>query len=193
LRYLLRNPKFFSGTRSPRLPEQIQDLIWEEIPTEGVSDLSTAYRCLQYWGLRNRMSKFLVNAVRVYDFFELEWRLPFFDQAWITYWESLPLPHKPHKNWYLQNLNEWLFEPMGIDFVPPTPPPSRWKDALKYVMPDPLIDLVKNAVMTREDLDINNQDSLSRLICVEQGWDEKLMRTYDLNYLMAKAFLGRIM
>ncbi|MEM7660084.1 MAG: asparagine synthase C-terminal domain-containing protein [Bacteroidota bacterium] len=192
VKFLLSNRKFFAGSRRVQLPEETQTLMEEGLPAgEEVHDLASAYQQLQQWGFQNRMSQFLVNAVRVYDFHSLEWRLPFFDKSWINYWEQVPLEQKIGKQWYLQQLNQGWFEPMGIRFDPSAPQPQPMKDRLKDLLPSAWIDWLKSVLVDREAVDLNNQDALSRLICEDQQWDQKLLRSYDLNYLMAKAFLAR--
>jgi asparagine synthase (glutamine-hydrolysing) len=39
---------------------------------------------------KHKVSKFVVNAVRMYDFFGYEWRLPLWDNELIEYWYRVP-------------------------------------------------------------------------------------------------------
>ena len=193
IRYLMRNRKYFAGTRKPRLKRAaVTRMIHEEIPGGEIADLPTAYSHLQYWGLRNRMSKFLVNAVRVYDFWDLGWRLPFFDHAWMEFWMRVPDGFKQEKRLYLSEASEWLFKPMGIDYHLPQVPPSGFRKLAKQLLPAAFVDHLKARWVDRTAADVNNQDTLSRLICQQQGWDEGLIHRYDLNYLMGKAYLASL-
>ncbi|MEM7369385.1 MAG: asparagine synthase C-terminal domain-containing protein [Bacteroidota bacterium] len=193
IRYLITNRKFFSGTRKPRLDKKaIYQMISKEIPVEAIPDLPTAYSLLQYWGMRNRMSKFLVNAVRVYDFWGLHWKLPFFDHEWIDYWRGIPDVYKLNKRLYLSEASQWLFQPMGIDFHMDVPRPSVFRKFAKQLLPAVIVDELKARWVDRVPVDVNNQDTLSRLICEEQGWDEERLKRVDLNYLMGSAYIRKL-
>lgn len=193
IRYLIRNRKFFSGTRKPKLEKsRIYQMIDKEIPPGSIDDLSSAYSMLQYWGMRNRMSKFLVNAIRVYDFWGLRWRLPFFDHEWMDGWRGVPDSYKLNKALYLSESSRWLFKAMNIDLHLPVPRPSPIRDWAKQLLPASLVDELKARWIDRSPFDVNNQDALSRLICKEQGWNEQIMKKYDLNYLMGLAYVRKL-
>ncbi|MEM6265607.1 MAG: asparagine synthase-related protein [Bacteroidota bacterium] len=186
--YLLKSNKFFAGSIQPNLPEQTMDLILAELGSWNTYNGYNMIHALHYWGIRNRMSKFLVNAVRIYDFWGLEWRLPFFEKGWMEFWQQVPLAQKDEKQFYLSCLKAWLFQPMGMDFEVPHKTPS-WKAKIKKWLPTPAVQDLKKYFVNRASIDVNNQDGLSRAICQQRGWDLKLMEQYDLNYLMGKAYL----
>lgn len=43
------------------------------------------------WDWRNREAKFIVNSVRVYEFFGYDWRLPLWDAEFLHFWQRVPL------------------------------------------------------------------------------------------------------
>ena len=58
-----------------------------------------ANECEKYnWD--NRQSKYIVNSVRVYDFFDYDWWIPLWDKDFIGFFENLPLILRNH-SWYI--------------------------------------------------------------------------------------------
>ncbi len=191
-RYLGQSTKFFAGKRVRNLEEAPLDrLIGEELAGIEVHDFASAYAAIQYWGLRNRMGKFLVNAVRVYEDHGYRWRLPFFDRDWMDAWLATDEQHKVGKRLYLRLLRQRLFQPLGVDIDAPAAGGSPWRKALKPFLPPTLIDQLKAWFSNPHQLDPTNAQPLARLFCRAHGWPEVLVYTHSLNYLMATSYLWR--
>jgi len=87
----------------------LQDKIIETLPNgPSFNSLEDAVLAFEAWELRERQAKFIVNAVRTYEFFGYEWRLPLWDKELVRFWLSLPLSVRegklPIKN-LLENKN----------------------------------------------------------------------------------------
>jgi len=87
----------------------LQDKIIEILPNgPSFNSLEEAVLAFEAWELRERQAKFIVNAVRTYEFFGYEWRLPLWDKELVRFWLSLPLSVRggklPIKN-LLENKN----------------------------------------------------------------------------------------
>ncbi len=189
---LLQGPKFFSGRRDQQLDEdQVRAMIRAEVAQFPTEDQATAFAALQYWGLRNRMSKFLVNAVRVYEYFGYEWRLPFFDQDWVVAWLKIPDELKQGKHHYLSMAKEKLFKPMGVSFDLAPPKQMETRNRLKRLLPTRWIDPLKVWLGQADHWDHTLARPLARQICVHEGWPTALINRYSLNFLMAQALLTR--
>lgn len=50
---------------------------------------------------QNRQSKYIVNSIRVYEFFGYDWWIPLWDNGFIVFFENLPLELRNH-NWYIE-------------------------------------------------------------------------------------------
>ncbi|GLR28024.1 asparagine synthase (glutamine-hydrolysing) [Psychrobacter pacificensis] len=50
----------------------------------------TFLQVAEIWNSKERQSKFIVNSNRYYDFFDLDWWMPFWDDEFIALWESVP-------------------------------------------------------------------------------------------------------
>ena len=51
----------------------------------------TAVGIYENWEWAERQAKYIVNSVRVYDFFGFDWWMPWWDYEVITFWEYVPL------------------------------------------------------------------------------------------------------
>lgn len=101
-------------------------------------DVDSFCSACEEWLTQNRWSKFIVNAVRAYEFFGHEWRLPLWDTELIRWWYRIPLPLRVNSVLYHQFLFERVFEPMGVAFhKPPTSTDAglaarRWLPAVLF-------------------------------------------------------------
>ena len=58
----------------------------------------------QIFEFYNRQAKFVINGQRIYDFFELEWDLPFWSDNFIKFWFAVPAKYKSKQNFYVDFL-----------------------------------------------------------------------------------------
>jgi asparagine synthase (glutamine-hydrolysing) len=54
------------------------------------------------WDLQERQAKFICNAVRVYESFGFEWRLPLFDAALMDFWSRIPVEQRLGRTLYFE-------------------------------------------------------------------------------------------
>lgn len=76
-------------------------------------DSETASKIFEYWDLQERQSKFIVNSVRVYEFFGFEWRLPLWDLELITFWSKIKMKDKINRILYLEYAKEYQKLPVS--------------------------------------------------------------------------------
>lgn len=69
-------------------------------------DVSKAAGIYENFDWAERQSKFIINSVRVYDFFNLKWYLPLWDQDFVNYWSKRSLEDKINKRLYKQQLEQ---------------------------------------------------------------------------------------
>jgi asparagine synthase (glutamine-hydrolysing) len=72
-------------------------------------ELAAAY---EYWEWRERQAKFIINAVRSYEWFGYGWRVPLWDREYMEFWKSVPLALKHEK--YLYRLALEQNDPLGV-------------------------------------------------------------------------------
>lgn len=79
-----------------------------------IKDTSTregAASAYEHWDYKERQAKYIVNSVRVYDYFNFRWSLPFFYKEILVFWRSVPFYLKYGRKLYLKYLeNKFLFE-----------------------------------------------------------------------------------
>ena len=88
----------------PRIAEQLR--IPEQMSAE------TAASFFDEWCWAHHQSNFIVNSVRVYEFFGHSWRLPHWDLEFMEFWRRVPLPLRLHR--YLYKKYVRAFQPLGF-------------------------------------------------------------------------------
>jgi len=65
---------------------------------------------LECWDWQERQAKFIVNSIRVYEFFGYKWRLPLWDKELIEYWARIPLEKRINRYLYFKYVNTKQYE-----------------------------------------------------------------------------------
>lgn len=66
------------------------------------------------WNIQNRQANFIVNAVRVYEYFGVDWRIPLWDDELSNFWFSLKWEKNSNVILYNKFMFEQYFIPMGV-------------------------------------------------------------------------------
>lgn len=72
------------------------------------------YSVMDWWNVKERQAKFIVNSCRAYSFFDFDIRLPLFDDELVNFFKTLPFSYKLHKRLYNETLEEHYFKPLGL-------------------------------------------------------------------------------
>ena len=59
------------------------------------------------WECQERQAKFIINSVRVYEFFGFQWRLPLFDAELMDFWSRISLGERLHRRLYFQFVHRY--------------------------------------------------------------------------------------
>ena len=62
----------------------------------------------EQWDWQERQAKFIVNSVRVYEFFGYQWRLPLWDSELMNFWARVPLKLRLKRSLWLQYAAAYL-------------------------------------------------------------------------------------
>jgi len=73
------------------------------------------FKLFEIWNWRERQSKFIANANRIYDYFGYKWALPFWNKEFTDFWSKIPLELKYKKRLYDEFLENRVFNRLGLD------------------------------------------------------------------------------
>jgi asparagine synthase (glutamine-hydrolysing) len=156
-----------------------------------------AWDSYQQWLCENRLSKFIVNGVRVFEHFGGKWMLPLWHFSFLNFFYSIRDEDRLGQKAYLEALFEIYFEPLGIDFKKPegdTPSTSRsLKDAFKKKMPESLLNTIKQYSVKRAIADPCNLNILYEMIydeMKESGHYTMPPKDYNINFLRAYKWMN---
>lgn len=71
----------------------------------------------EQWIMKNRTAKFILNSVRTYEFFGLDWRIPLGDSQYTALWYRVPWRDKT-PDLLQEFVSRYYFVPYGVDFAP---------------------------------------------------------------------------
>lgn len=89
--------------------EQRLDEALEKFPRNTHNDLASMY---EYWEWQERQAKYIINSIRVYDFFGFSWRIPLWDRGIMDFWKRIPISLK--MNSYLYRSYLAYHDPTGV-------------------------------------------------------------------------------
>lgn len=94
----------------------------------------------QHFVFKNKLPYNINNSARVYQFFDYDVRLPYWDKAFLETFRVMPFDCLYQCNYYTQFLRENIFKTMNVDF--PTPYPSTFyfhvmklRKRIKWLLP----------------------------------------------------------
>jgi asparagine synthase (glutamine-hydrolysing) len=65
-----------------------------------------AANLFELWDWKERQSKLICNAVRVYEYWGFEWRMPLWDKELIEFWSTISLEFRENRNLYFKYVHE---------------------------------------------------------------------------------------
>lgn len=132
---------------------------------ENIEQLINLYEA---WFTTNKVSNYIINSVKVYEYFGYEWRMPLWDDEWMQIWYSLPNEFRYDKNFYKKWLNKSLLEPFDITGEPQGIDNYKTHKGLltylKHNTSASLRKLLKPLFISKKVQDINNFEELKKII-----------------------------
>lgn len=74
-----------------------------------IKDNETFADALEYFDSNERQAKFIINSVRVYEFFGYEWRIPLWDTELMEFFLRIPIEYRINRNIYKKYARDCLF------------------------------------------------------------------------------------
>jgi asparagine synthase (glutamine-hydrolysing) len=88
--------------------QRIEALLWRSIEAAGgaLGDPETDHGLYEYAEFQDRQCKYVITGQRAYEFLGHDWRLPLWDNAYLEFWEAVPLRLKAQQALYSRMLTE---------------------------------------------------------------------------------------
>ncbi len=118
---------FFLGSRTdqhPAVRERLETGIRRALNGFGCQSVAEACSAYEFWEWQERQAKFIVNSVRVYEYWGFDWWLPLWDAEVMDFWSSVPVRLRVGKRLYLDFLENTFRLPL-IDEVASKSKPTR--------------------------------------------------------------------
>jgi asparagine synthase (glutamine-hydrolysing) len=113
---------------------KLRTRLGEEIDAVGLPASPEGDHGIYEWcEFQDRQSKYVVGGQRVYEHLGLDWRLPLWDQRYLSFWERAPLAAKAHQRLYRDMLTRanwggvWRDIPVNRKTIKPA-----WMIPLRY-------------------------------------------------------------
>lgn len=106
--YALQRPRGYRRHPSPLIRERILAAMGD---LDQYTDSADAYEA---WELRQRESKFIINSIRVYEFWGYDWWLPLLDRELMDYWAGVPVAYRQGRKLHHQGVQR-LYEATAGD------------------------------------------------------------------------------
>lgn len=84
-----------------KIIDKIEDIVGEN----NYMNPEQATDKFEYWEWQERQAKFIANSVRVYEFFDYEWRLPFWDREIFEYWGKVSIDNRIGRSLHYKYVN----------------------------------------------------------------------------------------
>lgn len=113
----------------------------------------------------NRAGKFITNSVRLYEYFGLEWELPFSANSINDYILQVSTQERQLQSGYNNFLSEAFFKPLNIDFKKREHyyrGPNPLKSFLKKHLPKNVVNFIVNKNLSNRKNDPNNANYLRK-------------------------------
>lgn len=96
----------WGSLRTPRNLARMQALLWRSIEEAGgmLGDPGCDHGLYEYAEFQDRQCKYVITGQRIYEFLGHDWRLPLWDNAFLRFWEGVPLAEKANQALYARML-----------------------------------------------------------------------------------------
>ncbi|GER12852.1 asparagine synthase-related protein [Variovorax boronicumulans] len=105
------------------IPDEVIEHILEELiridPNCGRLNAQEIIQCNDAFFAQHKIAKYVVNSLRVYEYFGLRWRMPLWDNELMEYWYSVPYRFRGKSGLYNRYLEVRVFPPLGISMSRP--------------------------------------------------------------------------
>jgi len=99
----------WNNCETNRITKILQDRIQKSGGNIRIHDAESLANAIEYFNFNQRQAKFIINSVRVYEFFGYEWRIPLWDRELIEFFLKIPLKYRINQNLYKKYAVDCVF------------------------------------------------------------------------------------
>ncbi len=159
------------------------------------SETENTWDGYQHWFIQNRVSKFIINSVRVYAYFGIDFYLPFWENNWIQFWYNLPMSFKIQQTFYNQYIFKNWFEKYDIAYHKPSFDTTLKYYAIKKFAKKYLPKKITKFIQNKNSQDIN-KDANNTLFLYNDIYnklnDTSISKNYKINDIHALYLLQQL-
>lgn len=96
--------KFYPKGHSKALEEKIR----YRFPHDDSTDIETFSREFEWFNVKERQAKFIVNSVRAYEFIGHEWLVPLWDNSQFEFWSTVPIALRYNRTLYFDCVHDGI-------------------------------------------------------------------------------------
>ncbi len=182
----------------PFMRKQLIERIKLSRTTEKYNNQDAFLDDYETWFIKSKVANFLVNSMRGYEYFGLDWRLPLWDDEYIKVWYSVPWKEKYYSRFYDEFMFECYFEKYGVAFrknrgVTNTGFANRMKRALPLFLNHWLREGLQFIRNLRQQKNVNAFDDVAQILCnmvsLEAYEDVQCVKRENINAVVAYYYL----
>ena len=177
--------------------KKIQSIVYDILGQKEYYTDQEFANAFEYWGWQERQAKFIANSVRVYEFYEFSWWLPYWDKDFAKFWQNVPLHLRKNRIWYIKFVqNKYRkFEHTAILNTMKNAEDRNLflktvKQLILWVFP---IMVTKKIAEKKSILDIKNGNLRLFGIYHKNDWEKYIKMGYSTNGVCGKLFLQRVL
>lgn len=180
----------------PEYKAGIKERLTYEVSGHHVHDKDSFVSVFEHWFTINHVSKFIVNAVRSYEYWGYTWRIPLWDAELAEFWYKVPNRYRRNKELYNRFLENEYFIPLGVDTKPQhidsyltgDKPLARLRD----LTPGPLRRWLKSLLVKESVRDMNNLGILAERFYTDTKDKSRITSRQSVNHTHACWYLEQI-
>lgn len=93
--------KFYHGKIPPDMRSRLEAR-FPPCPPQGMEEMASQ---IEWFNVQERQGKYIVNSVRVYEYFGYEWLIPLWDNALFAFWQRVPIQQRYQRRLYFKTVD----------------------------------------------------------------------------------------
>ena len=89
-------------------PKDVEEKIRSIFPCTDETSTETLSREYEWFNVKERQAKFIVNSVRAYEFIDHEWLIPLWDNSQFEFWSSVPVELRYDRKLYFECVHDGI-------------------------------------------------------------------------------------